>query len=127
MNINGSDDPFYRYKMPKLKSQSLSKNTTLINNLGEISKSLNRSTKSILKFMQHRISSACQFEKNSISGVHSSDKLQAVLQEYIDKYVLCPICGNPETSWKKTDLVCQACGKKSSFKSDPLVSKINNQ
>ena len=124
MNINGSNDPFYRYKMPPLKSQVLSKNTTVINNLDEISKSLNRTKKSILKFMQYHLKSACQFGKNSISGEYSSDKLQSVLQEYIKKYILCPVCGNPETIWHKTDMICQACGKKSSFKDDSMVSKI---
>lgn len=41
LNINGSDDPFNRYKMDKIQLQPI-RNTTCLINLGNISKSLDR-------------------------------------------------------------------------------------
>jgi translation initiation factor 2 beta subunit (eIF-2beta)/eIF-5 len=37
----------------------------------------------------------------TISGVHEYGTLQKALEKFIDKFVLCPICDNPET-----ELVC---------------------
>ena len=36
------------------------------------------------------------------SGVHLQDTFQSYLYDYIDRFVLCTICGNPETSLVRT-------------------------
>ena len=50
----------------------------------------------------------------TVIGNRSKSELQSILTKYIETYVLCPTCGNPETTIeinkKKSSLTCDACG-----------------
>ena len=49
-----------------------------------------------------------------IIGKWDDNKLNSLIQDYINKFVLCSGCGNPETDWiekRKALLNCRACGK----------------
>lgn len=113
LNINNSDDPFYRYKMPALQAKQQT-NCVVIENLSGIASSLNRPACMILKFFGVRLGTQVNTSKNTINGTFKASDLQDTLQEFIATYVLCPSCGNPETTiyMKKTTYKrsCKACG-----------------
>merc|ERR1712228_491981 len=53
------------------------------------------------------------------NGAHTDVALQTLMKRYIDKFVLCPSCGLPETEYKiKSNQIshrCAACGAKESI------------
>jgi hypothetical protein len=59
----------------------------------------------ITKFFGYEFSTAVRMDEKEnrymISGVHEYGTLQKALEKFIDRFVLCPICDNPET-----ELVC---------------------
>ena len=127
-------DQFYRYKMPAIEVAIFKNNTTAITNLEKISKTLDRDPSHILKWVGYSLKSNIIPKKNAIYGKHDKKVLQTVLQEFISSYILCKVCGNPETKYiwnpKKTQLglTCVACGKKSKVKkssyTDYLLKKM---
>lgn len=115
----GITDPFYRYKMQAVALQhKRRKNKTVITNMIEICKDLNRSPHELIKFLGHALSSAGSFSTKSgeylINGTHSQESIQEKIQEYCGIFVACGLCNNPETEYSiKRDsifLKCAACG-----------------
>ena len=107
MNINGKNDSSYRYKMEPLKSSICGKGNgmfTIINNLETVSKYINHPPSLILKYMGVNFGSIVNDVKQTITGSHTTEELQKCLQQYIDKFVICPSCGIPETIPKITKL-----------------------
>ena len=122
ININGTNDSSYRYKMPALSTTIAGKGNgifTIVNNLNEVAKFLNHPPSLLIKFLSVYLGSMCNEEKVSITGGYKTDELQKVLQIYINRFVICPACGVPETipnlkGSKKNitiELKCSACGK----------------
>lgn len=136
-NISRISDPFYRYKMPTLIIRNQSNKTVLIN-LEDISKSLNRSQEQLLKMFSYKHKSSCKIKDGNafLSGKHELTDLKNTLYWYIRIYVLCSSCNNPETiihccvkKSGKVKLDCQACSQTHSVKNgDPKLNKwiINN-
>lgn len=129
VNRNIKDD-FYRYKMPALqiKKEGKSQKTVLVN-LTEIAKDLKRNPSVILKYLSIELGAQTKSEKNGykINGNFSADDLQTLIFDFIDKYVLCLQCNNPETFFiedKNGNLLreCYACGYKS--KTDNKLKNI---
>jgi translation initiation factor 5 len=121
-NINGKSDPFYRYKMPPISGTIAGKGNgifTIFNNLNDVAKHLNQPTFILLKFISVYFGSMANEEKMTITGGYKNDELQKALQVYINRFVICPSCGVPETipqliGSKKDiniELKCSACGK----------------
>lgn len=114
LNIHGKKDSNYRYKMPKLEVRIKKNNKTYLLNLDKISESLNRTDEDLIKFFSYTLGVHCNKKDGCINGKFDADQLQEVLQKYITDYVLCKVCGNPETKYvltKKTvTLDCSACG-----------------
>lgn len=113
MNINRSDDPYYRYRMPKLQTKRENKGTVLLN-LPEIARSLNRTEESLVKYFTLEL--GCSGRKDSQGHwiiTSRSDNLQTLIFRYITDFIICPACDNPETTFigKKTLILsCKACG-----------------
>jgi translation initiation factor 2 beta subunit (eIF-2beta)/eIF-5 len=115
LNINNSEDPFYRYKMPELKVEKVNKagkKETILMNMKEIAKALNREEKEMIKYMGKKRSAGVNIGKGVISGDHNVKDLQEVIYKYIKTYVLCMKCGNPETTKKEEMIKCVACGER---------------
>jgi translation initiation factor 5 len=124
LNIGGGDDPHYRYKMPSISTKTESKNggTTIIENIDTIANKLKRSPNEFQKYFSKSLSCNVKYNKDKgimISAKKEKEELQSILTEYINKFVLCPQCQNPETTKavgkKKTTLTCAACGKTSNI------------
>jgi translation initiation factor 5 len=115
-------DPFYRYKMPKLMIKIEGKGNgikTVIPNMSDIAKSLNRPPSYPAKYFGSELGAQVILnEKDSryiVNGAHQDEKLQSLLDVFIDKFVLCGACKNPETFMivknDKITLDCLACGQ----------------
>lgn len=127
LNINGSTDPSYRYKMPRVVGKVEGRGNgikTVIVNCREVASSLKRPTEQLTKFigLQMGASSRIEHDKSIVNGAIDTADLQKLVTVYIEKFVLCPKCGNPETvqklaasgGGKKSTVVvlkCKACGE----------------
>lgn len=136
VNMNGSDDPSYRYKMPALavKHEGSSKmKKTVISNLNEVSRAVGRPAEYLLTYLGQSLSAASKIEKEGakmyIAGHHDPNIMQKHAITFIQEFVMCKKCSNPETSCmvkgskknKELLLDCKSCGARSHFESDKFV------
>lgn len=118
INIGGDvNDPFYRYKREKIIIK-YQKQYTCILNLMNISKQLiggpskcsmiNIVFESIIKKLKKKFNTSINVndEQVNIRGNISLDSIENFLEEFIQKYILCPVCKLPEWNGSK----CSACG-----------------
>lgn len=124
INVNrGLTDQFYRYKMPKLLAKVEGKGNgikTVIVNMLEVSKALNRPPMYPIKYFGGVLGAQVTYDSKNdryiVNGSHEASRLQDLLDGFIQKYVLCPSCSNPETVLtvhaKKALITtsCKACG-----------------
>ncbi|KAH8918014.1 hypothetical protein BT69DRAFT_611035 [Atractiella rhizophila] len=119
-------DKFYRYKMPVLQIKIEGKGNgikTVIPNMSDIARSLSRPATYPTKFFGCELGAQTTFDiaadRYIVNGAHQADRLRELLDAFIDKFVLCPSCKNPETTLVigKDEMItrdCQACGHKGS-------------
>jgi translation initiation factor 5 len=118
------EDSFYRYKMPVLKAKVEGKGNgikTVIENMAEIAKAMERPPEYPTKFFGFELGllTKCEVEQNKyvVNGKHDAESLSQCLDKFIEKYVLCKQCRNPETELTvKGEIInskCRACGKNS--------------
>lgn len=117
-------DPFYRYKMEKLQSKIEGKGNgikTVIVNLSSVANSLARPGAYVIKYFGFELGAQTNSNPTDdrwiINGAHEASKLQEYLDGFINKFVLCKKCKNPETEVVIKDghiiLDCKACGVRS--------------
>jgi len=123
INIQSIDDPFARYKMPRLESRTKSKGQygeTFLHNLKEIAEALKVREKWLARFLGTDLSSQIKKGESQwiLKGEFQYDALEASLRKFISRYVLCPKCDLPELDYqsigkgKRTRLgiKCRGCG-----------------
>ncbi|CAG8977367.1 hypothetical protein HYALB_00009068 [Hymenoscyphus albidus] len=117
-------DPFYRYKMERLQSKIEGKGNgikTVIVNLSSVAASLARPGDHVIKYFGFELgaqtNSSPADDRWIINGAHEASKLQDYLDGFINRFVLCKKCKNPETVVVIKDgrilLDCKACGQRS--------------
>lgn len=128
VNINRSvTDMFYRYKMPKVIVKVEGKGNgikTKIVNMSEIAKALDRPPSYPTKYFGCELGAQTTIDhktdKYIVNGSHTSDKMQDILDGFIQKFVLCPKCENPETTLtvhkQSISQRCMACGERGQLK-----------
>lgn len=94
---------------------------TVIPNMSDVSRALSRPPTYPTKFFGCELGAQTSFdEKNDryiVNGAHDATRLRELLDGFIDKFVLCKDCKNPETDLvlEKGDFIvrdCKACGKR---------------
>ncbi|CAD5224717.1 unnamed protein product [Bursaphelenchus okinawaensis] len=122
VNVNRNvQDPYYRYKMPRIMAKVEGKGNgikTVIANMSDIAKALCRPPTYPTKYFGCELGAQTNFDlKNDryiVNGEHDANKLQDILDGFIRKFVLCPACDNPETTLTvKRNTIhskCKACG-----------------
>lgn len=118
-------DPFYRYKMEPLVSKIEGKGNgikSVIVNLSNVAQQLGRSPQYLVKFFGFELGAQVKANPTDdrwiINGAHEASKLQDYLDTFINKFVLCKECKNPETVLKitkdKQSILrdCKACGQR---------------
>ncbi|KAF2717350.1 hypothetical protein K431DRAFT_297914 [Polychaeton citri CBS 116435] len=114
-------DPFYRYKMERLQSKIEGKGNgikTVIVNLSNVADQLARPPNYVIKYFGFELGAQTNIDPKDdrwiINGAHDAAKLQDYLDGFINKFVLCKDCKNPETvvNIKDGDIIldCKACG-----------------
>lgn len=143
-------DPFYRYKMPPL-STTRESSKTVLSNLDAIARAIHREPAHLLKFLgmslgctqSHgqerprgpgRPATKEPANKYQLNGPFESKRLQSLLYEYIEIFVLCRECGSPETRFvldghsgarqEPLKRLCSSCGAAVPQESHRLNSTI---
>ena len=98
-------DPHYRYKMPVLESKRMPKGKggrTLLVNIADVAGALHRDGEEICRFISYELGvSSIKYDPNTaaVKGLRGKRELQDLVYAYIDKFVLCPNCHDPETNY----------------------------
>jgi len=98
-------------------------NKTILRNFAEYPRLLRRDANKILMFLAKELATAASIDGERAIFIGRKDKqsFTVLLNRYMRDYVLCPVCGSPDTKVEKVKrlqfLLCEACGAKSSLKS----------
>ncbi|RDB26347.1 putative eukaryotic translation initiation factor 5 [Hypsizygus marmoreus] len=121
------DDKFYRYRMPILNTKIEGKGNgikTVVPNMSDVARALSRPPTYTTKFFGCELGAQTSFdEKNDryiVNGAHNAERLRELLDVFIDKFVLCRSCKNPETelvilkNGRNENIIrdCKACGER---------------
>lgn len=110
-----------RFETPKVKGH-IQGNKTIISNINEIVEKLRRPAAHIVKFLLKELATPGEIRGNFlVLGTKiSASRVNEKLEEYVQRYVICPECKKPDTKLKKeggfTFIICQACGAKKTVK-----------
>lgn len=97
---------------------------TVVPNMSDVARALSRPPTYTTKFFGCELGAQTTFdEKNDryiVNGAHDANRLRELLDVFIDKFVLCRSCKNPETelvilkSGRTEDIIrdCKACGER---------------
>lgn len=142
INIRGLEDiidPSYRYKMEHINTTQ-QKGKIIITNINDIAKNLtvqnvkehNDKSKMIIEFLKKKFSVAIKCDKEltkvELKGV-TEEELQIAIYEFIEYFVICPICRNPETILSKKNsnlyITCQACSYHDKIKdNNKIITRV---
>ncbi len=127
------EDNDYRYQIDKPVIDVCGKKdnkTTLFYNSETIAKYLNISSTFFGKYISHNLSCPLSFNKEfkcvAFKGEYTNEIITKLLIEFINKYILCPICDLPETTLNKNKELgiyhnCKSCGNNTQIK----INKID--
>lgn len=115
LNSEIDNDPTYRYKMHPVNVVH-QKTKSVIKNIKVIAVDLSRDPKFILEFLKKKFSIPITYAPDNESieiKKFSKEQIQAAIYEFIEEFVLCSKCKNPETiivtRASQLYLVCNAC------------------
>lgn len=122
VNIGGSDDAFFRYKMPQVVGKIEGKGNgikTRVDNCYEVARALHRPPGYVCKFFGCELGALTKIDEEEgtyiVNGAFEDRVLAETLKKFIDMFVLCAKCKLPETDLKvkkNGDIrqICNACG-----------------
>lgn len=126
INIDkNNNDIFNRYKMDAIQTKSEGRGNglkTVLININQIAKQINVDASLLIQYIKANIGAQCSTKQERIilTGTHSTQDVQDTIFEFINDFILCKICQNPETSIKKRSnklkQKCFACGGVSTIK-----------
>ena len=94
---------------------------SVIQNFREIAERLQRPPEHILKFLLRETATRGNFDGDKVvfQGRFNADSIRNLIEIYTNKYVICPVCGRPDTNVERDKrlsfLQCDACGARSSI------------
>lgn len=95
---------------------------TIFRNFMDFPRALNRDPEKLLLYLNKELASAGYIagERVIFLGRKEPSSFGALIDRYVKDYVICPVCGSPDTRTEKQKklgfLLCDACGAKSSIK-----------
>ncbi len=111
-----------RFKMPQVKSSEQG-NKTIIQNFSEIVSTLRRGEKHLAKYLFRELALPGTFQDTQLvlHGIVRGADLQKRLESYVNEFVLCKACDNPDTKivsdGRANYISCDACGSKAAVRS----------
>lgn len=121
-----------RFQIPDVDAM-VEGNTTILRNFNEIVDKINRDAEKVLKYLLRELGTAGERENERVvfKGKISPKKIENKLEDYVEKYVLCPECGRPDTRLVKegrvTIMRCDACGAHGPIKGKKKKSSISTK
>ena len=103
---------------------------TIFRNFMEFPKALRREPAKLLLYLNKELASAGYIagERVIFLGRKEPSSFGALIDRYVKDYVICPVCGSPDTRTEKNKklgfLLCEACGARSSIKANYAWTKI---
>lgn len=94
---------------------------SVIQNFREIAERLQRPPEHLLKFLLRETATRGNFDGDKVvfQGRFNADSIRNLIEIYTNKYVICPVCGRPDTNVVREKrlsfLQCDACGARSSI------------
>jgi len=107
-----------RFEMPKIDAVAQG-SQTVIKNFGDICAKLRRDPKHLMKFLTKELAAPGSTDgvRASFQGRLSYRMLVGKMELYVKEYVICKVCGRPDTKLIKEGRIdqmkCEACGAKS--------------
>jgi translation initiation factor 2 subunit 2 len=95
-------------------------NRTIIQNFRDVCDRIHRDQQHLLRFLSKELATAGTIEGSHaiFQGKFLSSLLERLVERYVNEFVLCPVCHQPDTKITREGrfhfLVCDACGAKSS-------------
>ena len=112
-----------RFEVPKVTGH-VQGNRTIISNFYQIASTLRREPEHLLKFVLKELAAPGELTNSAliIGTKVPSAKINEKIEQYVQLFVICPICKRPDTNLIKEDkniyLRCMACGTKTVIKSN---------
>ncbi len=110
-----------RFQIPEVEA-IIQGNRTFWQNFQQIIDILNRPGKEVAKYVAGQLATGSVIEGGNaiFNGKFSSEEINRILWEYIRQYIICPVCGRPDTTETKESgayyLVCSACGARTAIR-----------
>lgn len=104
-----------RFEIPKAHVDVHGK-STVIRNFDQIAKAFRRDKKHLFKFLCKELGTTGSIEGAAarLKGRFGPATVNRKIEEYAKEYVICPICGRPDTHFVEMRgvrmLKCEACG-----------------
>lgn len=111
-----------RFEIPKVKGH-VTGNNTFITNFAQIVDYLRRDGEHLAKFLQKELAVSGRIDKGRLilKTKLNSEKVNEKVEKYAREFVICPVCGKPDTEIISEKGIkskhCLACGAKSPLKS----------
>ena len=109
-----------RFQIPRARVTRQGRRS-IIMNFREIAERLQRPPEHLLKFLLRETATRGNFDGDKVvfQGRFNADSIRNLVEIYTNKYVICPVCGRPDThvirDKRLSFLQCDACGARSSI------------
>jgi translation initiation factor 2 subunit 2 len=109
-----------RFAVPRADVRQVGRRSVIIN-FGEIAETLRRDPDHLMKFILNETATRGTLDggRAMLQGRFNSETIRNIVDIYTNRYVICPVCGRPDTHMVKdrrlTFLQCDACGARSSI------------
>lgn len=140
LNINQEmkNDPFYRYKMTEVEIKHEGQGNgqrTIFVNVDEIANDIERTPSMIVSYLSTVHGCSCKIDKDKryvFTGTYQKETFQSSIYNFIELFVLCKNCKNPETQFEKKGkhdlcLRCKACPETSDIVVNKNTQKVLRQ
>ena len=95
---------------------------TIFRNFMDFPKALRRDPEKLLLYLNKELASAGYISGERVIFLGRKPVSGGLIDRYVKDYVICPVCGSPDTRTEKIKklgfMICEACGARSSIKSN---------
>ncbi|MFC1803804.1 translation initiation factor IF-2 subunit beta [Thermoproteota archaeon] len=109
-----------RFQIPRARVRRQGRRSVIMN-FTEIAESLQREPEHLLKFLLKETATRGNYDGTRVvfQGRFTEDSIRNLIEIYTNKYIICPVCGRPDTHVVREKrllfLQCDACGARSSI------------